>query len=115
MKEMKVIIDGEEVVFVRKEKSEEKSPLTLVRTYSAGVHVGELVSHEGTVVKLKNAVRIYRWRGANTLSEVAKNGVVTNEYTRISERVDEITLTQAIELIPVSVKAAQSLEPVWNN
>lgn len=43
----------------------------IIRTYSAGVHVGTLESHEGTVVTLSNASRIWRWRGANTLHELA--------------------------------------------
>jgi len=106
----KVTIDGE--VFV---KQQAQSDLVLVRTYSAGVHVGELESHEGRRVKLKKARRIWRWRGANTLNEIALHGVITDEYTRISEIVPEIILTEAIEIIPVSDKAAKTLDPVWND
>lgn len=42
----------------------------VVRTYSAGVHAGELVSQNGKEVTLKNARRIWYWRGANTLHEI---------------------------------------------
>lgn len=41
-----------------------KKKEVIVRTYSAGVHVGELVSHKGTEVTLKNARRIWKWVGA---------------------------------------------------
>ncbi len=93
------------------------SKLTLVRTFSAGVHVGELVSEDGPRVELKNARRIWRWRGANTCSELAERGCVTTEYTRISMRVSSVVLTQAIELIPVSEMASKSLdsEGVWHD
>lgn len=37
----------------------EESRLVMVRTYSAGVHFGGLVSREGKEVILKNAHRVY--------------------------------------------------------
>jgi hypothetical protein len=86
----------------------------LIRTYSAGVHVGTLESHEGTVVTLSHASRIWRWRGANTLHELALHGPDdAGEYTRISERVPRITLTEAIELIPVAGEAQDKFAPRW--
>ncbi len=90
------------------------SEIVLVRTYSAGVHFGELVSQNGKEVVLKNAGRIWRWRGANTLSGIAMDGVTTDEYTRIDVLVDEIVLTEAVEIIKVTEKAAKTLVPVWN-
>ena len=49
--------------------------VVLVRTYSAGVHVGTLVSREGRDVVLADARRIWSWRGANTLHEISLRGV----------------------------------------
>jgi hypothetical protein len=88
--------------------------LVIIRTYSAGVHIGEMEGEWEDVNKpitLKNAVRLYRWIGANTLSEVAMKGVDSDEYTRISERVTEIKLSP-IEVIKVA--EGVSFEPVWN-
>jgi len=85
-----------------------KRPLVIVRTYSAGVHVGELVSRKGIEVTLANARRLWRWRGANTLNEVALRGAA-QEFTRLSEPVPSIDLTQAIEVIPVEPPAVASL------
>jgi len=106
----KITINGVEYAPLKKQ-----SDLTLVRTYSAGVHVGELVSREGKEVKLRNASIIYRWRGANTLREVATYGVNRAEYTRISKPVSEVILTEAIEIMPVTEHSAKLLEPVWND
>jgi hypothetical protein len=77
-------------------------PETLVRTRSAGVHIGELESVEGTSVVLRNARRLWKWGGAFTLNAVAARGV-TRAESRISVAVPKITLTEAIELIPVVV------------
>ena len=91
-------------------KAAAKTNVVLVRTYSAGVHVGTPVGKlKGREITLKNARRIWRWRGANTLSEISQNGAHMTEFTRISEAVLTITLTEAIEVIPCSVKAAQNL------
>ena len=77
---------------------------SLVRCRNAGVHVGTLESRgDGTLVLLK-ANRIWRWRGANTLSEVAMKGVNRSEHTIIACEVPRITLTESdvCEVIPVA-------------
>ena len=35
----------------------------LVRTYSAGVHIGTLVKRDGMECRLTNAVRLWKWEG----------------------------------------------------
>jgi hypothetical protein len=81
-----------------------RGTFVLVRTYSAGVHFGTLEEFEGQYVKLSNARRLWSWSGALSLSEVAMNGIKIND-SKISVCVDEIILTQAIELIRVSEKS----------
>lgn len=88
-------------------------PLSIIRTINSGVHIGELESLDDMVCTLKNAVRLWRWRGANTLNEVSQKGVNRSQYTRISEPVPSIILTQAIEIIPVA--SGVDFSPVWNN
>lgn len=80
----------------------------IVRTHSAGVHLGTLAEWSGTCVILTNARRLWRWRGAYTLHEVSRAGVMTG--SRISEPVPVIALTQAIEIIPCSEEARKNLE-----
>lgn len=82
--------------------------LVVVRTRDAGVHIGILRRRVGQVVELADARRLWRWRGANSLSEAALRGVA-QDYTRLSEPVLEIVLTQAIEIIPVQEAARSSL------
>lgn len=81
----------------------------IIRTYSAGVHAGLVESIDGTNVVLRDAVRIWRWRGAFTLSEVSQAGVAPD--SRIAMRVPLIALTQAVEIIPTTEVARATLEP----
>lgn len=84
-------------------------PLVLVRTIGAGVHVGLLARRDGMDVDLLDARRLWRWRGANTLNEVALHGVDMKSHTRLSEPVLSLSLPTAIEVIEVSESARASL------
>ena len=55
-------------------KAKQVAKTVLVRTYSAGVHVGTLGARSGDEVELTNARRIWRWKGGNTLHEIALHG-----------------------------------------
>lgn len=69
----------------------------VVRTYSAGVHCGELTAQDGKEVTLEKARRIWSWEGAFTLSAVATAGVGAG--SRLSVEVPRIDITEAIEVI----------------
>lgn len=79
----------------------------VVRTYSAGVHVGTLAKRDGKEVVLTDARRIWSWKGANSLHEIAAAGVAKG--SRISEPVVEILITEAIEIIGATEAARASL------
>jgi len=71
-----------------------------------------LVRAEGERVVLRDASRVWRWRGARTLHELSLHGPSRTEYTRISERVAEITLTEAIEIIPIAADRS-TFDSTW--
>lgn len=73
----------------------------VIRTINAGVHFGTLEEFSGQMVRLSNARRLWQWAGALSLSEVAMKGIKIDS-SKISVPVDEIILTQAIEIIPCS-------------
>jgi hypothetical protein len=83
------------------------NPYVVVRTYSAGVHVGELVERNGKEVRLAKARRLWKWTGAYTLNEVATTGV--GAKSKVSVKVSEITLTEAIEVITCTAAAEANL------
>ena len=86
----------------------------LVRTYSAGVHFGTLEQREGKEVILTDAHRVYYWKGAATLSQLANEGVGDVEESKISMAVKKIILTEAIEIIHLKSKAFKILtQKLW--
>ena len=84
----------------------------IVRTYSAGVHYGELEHQNGKEVLLKNAIRIWYWSGAASLSQMAMEGVKRPDKCKFAMPVDEITLTEAIEIINCTPEASTNIEGV---
>lgn len=80
-----------------------KRKYVVVRTYSAGVHVGELVREDGSEVRLAKARRLWSWSGDRlSLHEVAVEGARAGD--RVSVEVPEITLKGAIEIITTTDK-----------
>ena len=90
-------------------KTQQTQQAVIVRTYSAGVHFGYLVSRNGQEVKLTRSRRIWSWSGALTLSELATAGLAATSKVAVAV---EITLTQAIEIIECSDAAVASIEAV---
>lgn len=79
----------------------------IVRTYSAGVHIGELERCQGAEVLLKDTRRIWSWSGAFTLSKIAEDGISSGKLSKI---IPYNWLTQAIEIIPASENAEKQLK-----
>ena len=79
----------------------------VVRTYSAGVHVGTVKSVNGTEVILENSRRIWNWKGAFTLSELSQNGISEG---KIAVSLPILVLTESIEIIPCSEKTEKQLK-----
>ena len=81
----------------------------IIRTYSAGVWFGRLKEKSGNEVILTEARRMWRWwaKESISLSGVALHGI-KQENSRIAGAVESVWL-QAIEIIPISGKAAESI------
>lgn len=82
----------------------------IIRTYSAGVHIGTvdyINPNNSMEVKLTDSIRLWKWEnGGLSLSAIANNGVKGGRcnYT------GEVYLTNAIEYIPTSEKAEESFK-----
>ena len=81
----------------------------IIRTYSAGVWFGRLKEKSGNEVILTEARRMWRWwaNESISLSGVALYGI-KQEDSRIAGAVESVWL-QAIEIIPISGTAAESI------
>ena len=82
----------------------------VIRTYSAGVHIGtvEWVNPNNSMeVKLTDALRLWKWEGGGlSLSAVANNGIKGGRLNRTGE----VFLTNVIEFIPVAPGARETYE-----
>ena len=83
----------------------------ILRTYSAGVHYGKLVSKEGTEVILEGAIRLWYWDGACSLSQLAMEGTKKPSECKFAVPVDRVTL-QYIEILSCTAGAIASIEGV---
>ena len=81
----------------------------IIRTYSAGVWFGRPKEKSGKEVILTEARRMWRWwaKKSISLSGVALYGI-NQEKSRIAGAIDSVWM-QAIEIIPISGKAAESI------
>ena len=89
-----------------------KKPYVIVRTYSAGVFAGYLENRKGKEVKLSNARRLWYWDGAASLSQLAVDGVSKPKNCKFPVEVPTVELMEAIEILPVSEKAKNSIASV---
>jgi hypothetical protein len=92
-----------------------KKKKVIVRTYSAGVFAGELVSRKGQEVVMRNARRLWFWAGAASLSQMAVDGTSKPEQCKFPVAVPRVELLQVIEILDVTPKAWDSIQsvPVW--
>lgn len=70
----------------------------IVRTRSAGVFAGELSSLDGTFGEVRNAIRLWYWDGAASLSQMAVDGVKYPEKCKFAVPVPKVLLTEVIEI-----------------
>ena len=89
--------------------------ICMVRTYTAGVFLGTVAAKDGKEVTLTDARRIWYWDGAASLSQLATEGTSKPENCKFPVPVDEVVLTDAIEIIPATEAAIASIAavPVW--
>jgi hypothetical protein len=111
----KIEINGEIYVKELELRTERTKEYVIVRTYSAGVFAGYLQSRDGKEVVLREARRLWYWKGAASLSQLAREGVKEPKECKFPCCVDKITLTETIEIIACSKKARESIVgvPIW--
>ena len=125
MKKLKVdevVIDG--TTYVPKEcinqvaEQRDGMPYVMIRTYSAGVHCGYLKERNGKEVTLLDSIRIWKWAGAASLSQLAMEGTNNPSDCKFAMPITtSLILTEAIEIIEMTETAKQSIQKVqsWKN
>lgn len=87
----------------------------IIRCDRSGVFYGEVAKREGREVTIRNARQLWYWEGANTLLQLAAEGVEKPRGCKFTVTVAEIMVLDAIEIIPCTDKAVQIIEavPEW--
>lgn len=91
---------------------ENKGKYYIVRGDRSGVFAGEIESRNGQEVKMRNVRRLWYWDGACSISELAYRGTQRPYNCKFTVTVDEVTLTDAIEIIPTTDTAEKSIKGV---
>lgn len=87
----------------------------IVRTYSAGVFAGVVKSRKGKEVVMTKVRRLWYWKGAASLSQLAMQGVSRPGECKFPCEVPSVLLTEAVEITPCTPAARTSIAevPVW--
>lgn len=84
----------------------------IIRADRAGVFYGEIKERNGNEVTMTNVRRLWFWAGANSLSQLAVDGVAKPEECKFTVYVPEMTILGVIEIISCTDKAIASIEGV---
>lgn len=82
----------------------------IIRGDRSGVFYGEIASRNGQEVTIRNCRRLWYWNGAASLSQLAMEGVKYPRDCKLMVTVDELTVLDAIELIPCTEAACANIE-----
>ena len=77
--------------------------ICMIRTFSAGIHIGKVIYVQDRNVELADSRRIWSWVGAFSLSEVSQVGI--EKASRVAMTVPNLWLSEAVEIIPCTADA----------
>ena len=88
----------------------------IVRTRSAGAFAGNMKSQKGQEVILTNARRLWYWKGAASLSQLAQEGTSSPKECKFPCEVDSVHLFEVIEVLDTTEKGRRSIAevPIWH-
>jgi len=100
----------------KKKTAEEKPQKYIVRADRAGVFFGEIEKVDGSTVTMRNVRKVWYWKGACAVEELAVHGVANPNCTQMTVEVAEMTILGAIQIIPCTDEATRNLEgvKVWS-
>lgn len=84
----------------------------IVRGDRSGVFAGILKAKDGRDVTLTDCRRLWYWDGAASISQLSVGGTVNPRDCKFTIVVPEIVILDAIEIIPCTEKAEQSIKGV---
>lgn len=84
----------------------------IVRGDRSGVFAGNIEKRKGQEVTMRNVRRLWYWDGACSISELALRGTSEPNNCKFTVTIEEITLLDAIEIIPCTETAEKNIKGV---
>lgn len=84
----------------------------IIRGDRSGVFFGNIKERNGQEITITNCRRIWYWEGAASISQLALEGVTAPENCKFTVTVPELTILDAIEIIPCSEKSVKIIKGV---
>ena len=114
---MSEFIETEEVVnpvLIKnlKEEINMENKYYIIRCDRSGVFFGQIAGRNGQEVKLQNVRKLWYWDGACAVEQLAVDGVTNPSRCKFTVVVPEMVITDAIQILPCSDKAAKILGEV---
>lgn len=95
-----------------KEEINVENKYYIIRGDRSGVFFGQIAGRNGQEVELRNVRKLWYWEGACAVEQLAVDGVTNQRECKFTVVVPEMVVTDAIQIIPCSDKAAQILVEV---
>ncbi len=111
---MKDITVNGETYILKKDIAIEKytKDWMIVRTYAAGVFFCKIKERTGTEASLIDSRRIWSWKGAYELTDLAVNGPAFPDECKLSVTIPCREIMRIEEILPVSEKAYNLLSNI---
>lgn len=84
----------------------------IIRGDRSGVFFGNIKERNNQEVTITNCRRIWYWDGAASISQLALEGVKNPNNCKFTVTVPELTILDAIEIIPCSETAVKIIKDV---
>lgn len=95
-----------------KEEINMENKYYIIRGDRSGVFFGQIAGRNGQEVELRNVRKLWYWEGACAVEQLAVDGAKKPHNCNFTVVVPEMVVTDAIQIIPCSDKAAKILGEV---
>ena len=95
-----------------KEEINMENKYYIIRGDRSGVFFGQISGRNGLEVELRNVRKLWYWDGACAVEQLAMDGVTDPSRCKFTVVVPEMVITDAIQILPCSDKAAKILGEV---
>lgn len=95
-----------------KEETNMENKYYIIRGARSGVFFGQIVCRSGRDIELRNVRKLWYWDGACAVEQLAVDGVTNPRCCKFTVVVPEMIITDAIQILLCSDKAAKILGEV---